>query len=135
MELIVWSSSYVLGHFEIDRQHQGLVKILNELFDQMSKGKSKEILGATFVKLKDYTVKHFVEEEKLMLLCGYPGLEGHKKEHLFFIEKLNTIKQKFDSGNDYVAIEVVNFLKEWLIKHILKTDKAYIPHFQSKGII
>jgi hemerythrin len=33
-----------------------------------------------------------------------------------------------------VSIEVMNFLKNWLDKHIMETDQKYGPYLNSKGI-
>ena len=34
----------------------------------------------------------------------------------------------------FLSIEVMDFLKDWLIKHILATDKEYSVFLISKGV-
>ncbi|MCP4692450.1 MAG: hypothetical protein GY859_30680 [Desulfobacterales bacterium] len=32
-------------------------------------------------------------------------------------------------------IQITNFLKDWLGKHIMQTDKAYGPFLNTKGVV
>jgi hemerythrin-like metal-binding protein len=133
MELIVWKDSLNLGFKEIDDQHRKLVAMINKLFDAMSAGKSKEVMQVVFSELSNYIVVHFGAEEKLMKQYGYEEYEYHKQEHAYFIEKLNELKLKFNSGNTSISLDVLNFLKDWLLKHIMGTDRKYVRLFSSKG--
>ncbi|MFC2104815.1 hemerythrin domain-containing protein, partial [Bacteroidota bacterium] len=72
MEIIKWSDDYSVGINEIDNQHKGLVIIINELFNLISEGKSKNKLEEIFNHLTDYTKKHFTAEEKMMEKFAYP---------------------------------------------------------------
>ena len=33
-----------------------------------------------------------------------------------------------------LSMEVMNFLKNWLVKHIMGTDKHYGPYLNAKGV-
>jgi len=65
---------------------------------------------------------------------GYEDFEYHKQEHVYFIEKLNELKLKFNAGNSAISLDVLNFLKDWLLKHIMGTDRKYARLFSSKGL-
>ena len=134
MELISWKDSLNIGVGEIDEQHKKLVALINKLFDAMSQGKSKEIMQAVLSELSNYVITHFATEEKLMKQLGYEDYDYHKQEHKFFIDKLNEFKIKYSSGNAALSLEVLNFLKDWLLKHIIGTDRKYIPLFKENGI-
>lgn len=128
MEIIKWSEKYNLGITEVDNQHKGLVIIINELFTLMSEGKAKDNLESIFEHLTDYTKKHFFTEEAMMIKFAYPDYNNHKQEHTKFIEKLTSLKNDFSKGKVTVSLEILNFLKEWLLNHIQITDKKYVPH-------
>lgn len=37
---------------------------------------------------------------------------------------------RFEAGEE-VALEAMEFLKNWLLHHILEEDRAYVPFFQN----
>jgi hypothetical protein len=41
---------------------------------------------------------------------------------------------KFQKNEVGMTIEVMSFLKHWLYKHILETDKNYTPHLNAQGV-
>jgi len=130
MELIKWTDDYSLGISEVDNQHKGLVILINELFSLMTKGKSKDHLVEIFDHLTDYTQKHFMVEEMMMEKYNYPDLEQHKSEHQKFIDQLHVFKSDFKTEKVTLSLEVLNFLKDWLLNHISITDKKYTPHIE-----
>ena len=123
-------NEYLVGIKEIDNQHKGLVIIINELFTYMTAGKAKEKLDDIFDHLTDYTKKHFSTEEIVLQRYAYPELDQHKEEHLKFIKKLEDLKSDFESNKITVSLEVLNFLKDWLLNHILVSDKKYAAHIK-----
>ncbi len=128
MEIVKWTEEYSVGITEIDNQHKGLVILINELFTLMTEGKAKDNLNEIFEHLTDYTKKHFFSEETMLFKYAYPEFEQHKLEHLKFIEKLNSFKSDFNKGKVTISIEILNFLKDWLLNHIKFSDKKYSEH-------
>jgi hemerythrin len=128
MEIIKWSDSYSVGIKEIDNQHKGLVIIINELFTFMTEGKAKDNLEPIFEHLTEYTKLHFGVEETMLFKYAYPDLDQHKIEHQKFINKLESLKEDFKYGKITISLEILNFLKDWLINHIQHTDKKYSEH-------
>ena len=134
MDLITWNDSLNVGIARIDQQHRKLVSIINKLFNAMAQGKSNEILQAVFSELSAYVVAHFGLEEKYMKQYEYEYYEAHKLEHKYFIDKLNEFKLNFSSGSAALTLDILHFLKSWLLKHISGTDRKYIPLLKEKGL-
>jgi hemerythrin len=134
MALIQWNDSFSVNVVEIDRQHQKLVGMLNDLGDAMHQGKSKDVLGKIINGLVDYAVTHFKTEEKYFDQFKYPASNSHKKEHIDFTKKVAEFKAGFDAGKLALSIEVMNFLSDWLQTHIKGVDKEYGPFFNAKGL-
>ena len=135
MPLLTWNDSLETGVKQFDDQHQKLVGMVNELFDGMQAGKGKETLGPVLDGLIAYTGTHFKDEERLMQQHGYPKLAAHQKEHADLVAKVVEVQQKYHAGaSALLGMEVMNFLKNWLINHIQGTDKEYGPYFNSKGV-
>ena len=81
-----------------------------------------------------YTKEHFATEESLMKLYQYPGYDEHKQKHQKMTERVIQLKGKYDSGELSNPIQITNFLKNWLNRHIIDTDKGYGPFLNDKGV-
>ncbi len=125
MQLFPWKREYSIYVNEIDQQHQNLIKILNDLASAMSKGKGKDVLGETLNELIDYTVYHFSEEEKYFDQINYPNAEEHRKEHKLFIEDVLKFKANYEEEKVVLTIELMRYLKDWVIHHINGVDKEF----------
>ena len=134
MSLITWDDKFSVDIGEVDQQHQRLVDIINELHDAMKAGQGKNVLGKILLELIQYTGSHFAAEEKYFIEFKYPDAEAHKKEHVYFVQKVLDFKEEFEQGRMTVSIELLYFLRDWLMKHIKVSDKKYAPLFQEKGL-
>jgi hemerythrin len=134
MALMQWKSDYSVNVAEIDRQHQKLIQMINDLNDAMVEGKGKDAIGKIVDGLVNYTGTHFSTEEKYFDKFGYPESYSHKMEHVAFVKKATEFKSGFASGKLGLSIDVMDFLSKWLQNHILVNDKKYSPFFNSKGL-
>lgn len=123
------TEKFLTGIDMIDKEHKVLFDILGEVFDVMHDDNLYdkydpivEILG----RLKDYTVKHFADEEKYMKAIKYDGLEKQQAAHDAFVDKLEeSMKEDGDQLEDNQAEylkSLFDFLCEWLYNHILVMD-------------
>ena len=71
MSLIVWDDSLSVNVTEIDRQHQQLVSMLNDLHNAMKAGHGKEMLRNILSGLINYTDTHFKTEEKYFIKSSF----------------------------------------------------------------
>ena len=118
---------YFTGIDTIDQEHAKLFSIANEAYDllinQFIPDKYDYIIEV-LQELKDYTRYHFKHEEEYMLSIGYKRLFSQKVEHADFIEKLETFDiSAIDANQRETLLELMEFLSEWLVNHILKKDK------------
>ncbi len=123
MIVFPWLDKYNTNVEIIDNQHRKLVGLLNNLASAMSEGKGNKVMGQTLKELIDYSVYHFEEEEKYFDQVDYPHAEIHRKEHRLFIEKMNQIKADMEVNKMGLSVELMRFLKDWLIDHINDTDQ------------
>jgi len=65
---------------------------------------------------------------------NYPETADHKKEHAGFIDKVIDFQKGFEEGRIMMSMEIMNFLRDWLVSHIQGTDQKYIPFFHKNGI-
>jgi hemerythrin len=134
MDVFPWMEQYSIGIRKIDEQHKQLVGHLNSLYEALHEGKGKETLGPIFSGLIQYTKTHFAAEEGLMKLHGYPDYEAHRDVHNKMTEHVLKLNRELVSGGITSPIQIANFLKDWLSKHIMETDKKYGPFLRGRGV-
>jgi len=133
MGYLKWSERYSVHVEEIDKQHQKLINLINEMYDAMQAGKGKEIIDTVIDEFVDYTVYHFKTEERLLHQHGYPKYDAHKGMHDNIAKKARDLKETLQKGNKPSNIEVMLLLTNWLNTHILEEDKKYAPYLESKA--
>jgi hemerythrin len=134
MSAIQWSDEYSVGIPSIDEQHKVLINFINDLNRAMADGEANVIIGDILLGLGQYTKKHFKYEEELFTQYGYPSSEPHVKEHQLLLEQVSSLKLRFESDlSGSISLEIMQFLKNWLVNHIQQSDKEYSQFLISKG--
>ncbi|MEW7981911.1 MAG: bacteriohemerythrin [Candidatus Sedimenticola endophacoides] len=137
-EIFPWNKNFETGIVEIDRQHQGLVDILNRLAAHLAGCSRPATLDTVLGELADYAVMHFETEERVWRewLSGDGWLEEHEQTHRGFFERVASLRNGSDDRpHNEVIQEVVLFLSQWLAYHILESDKwfAFVVDFMRAG--
>ena len=131
MTIIAWDEKYRTGYLDVDKQHQELFRMVNELHEAIVAGKGKELMIKTLDGLAKYVVTHFAVEEKLMIEKKYPGFAEHKAKHdKLKVDAVDMI-EKYKSGKLALSITVSRFLGDWIQTHILVEDLKMIRFVQS----
>ncbi len=112
----------------VDEEHEELFRITDRankcLHNDFSFGNGYDEMLDILGELKDYTQRHFKDEESYMERIQYDGLPAQKRAHASFIERLENIDLDAVDGDPKVYLEsLIEFLLGWLINHILYTDK------------
>ncbi|HPF36197.1 hemerythrin family protein [bacterium] len=128
MALMSWNPTLSVDVDAMDREHQKLITLVNELNDAMKAGKAKDEMDRTFNALASYTQSHFASEERYMQSIGYPDLAAHKAEHAKLLQTVTEFKKEYDAGNATISMKLMGFLRDWVRNHIQKTDKKYGAH-------
>lgn len=118
---------YLTGIEMIDEEHRELFRITQEAY---------EVLNDSFIsdkfdhivtiigRLKEYTIKHFADEEAYMESIQYKRMFTQKIEHAAFVEKLEEIDfDQMDREQSDALLKILEFLGDWLVSHILEKDK------------
>lgn len=134
MTFLAWDPSYATGIRIIDDEHQHLFTLINKLAATRGGTASHETVQEVVLGLRDYVRTHFVVEEELMRVYKYPGYEAHKKLHKEFFDKVEQLYQDTLSGELIVMNFLVDFIKNWLVEHVLKVDMDYVGFIPKDGI-
>jgi hemerythrin-like metal-binding protein len=135
MAFIKWNDTLSVKVGELDGQHQTLIAMINQLHDAMAQGKGKDTVSSIVKGLVSYAGAHFALEERLFDKFKYPDAASHKQEHAAFVQKVLDFQEKFNKGALTLTLEVMNFLKDWLVRHIQGTDQKYSAFFNEKGML
>ncbi len=127
-EPLLWNDSYCTGVDEIDEQHRILVNTLNEANVKLTDESSLELFEQLTRDLLSYALYHFETEEEIMNECGYmeerqADWEHHLHEHRSFSSTVVSIRDDLKLGKRVPRDTLLAFLNNWLINHILHTDK------------
>lgn len=122
-----FTKQYLTGIELIDDEHRELFRIMNEVHDVIANDllsdKYDEIVRL-LESLSTYTKVHFKDEEDYMERIQHKGLEAQKAAHELFINRLDAIDlTEVDTHQQDTLEEIMAFLTEWLINHILYMDK------------
>lgn len=128
--MIAWKDEYTMGIPHIDEQHKKLFEIAGRIYglykDEFCVDKYDRIVEL-IGELKDYTIFHFKSEEEYMESVGYRKLFTHKIEHSDFVEKINNVDLELvDEDHNAYLLEILEFVVDWIDKHILEKDKLIV---------
>jgi hemerythrin-like metal-binding protein len=132
MGFIEWNVNFYTGLPEVDRQHNKLVALANGLSE--ASDHKPEILQQAFQELTDYVVELFSLEERLMeqaeISCEH--IDYHRNAHVLFVGKVVELWNARDSGPEETLAEMLEFLKSWILQHILHTDRRMACEIHEK---
>jgi hemerythrin-like metal-binding protein len=81
----------LLGHAELDDDHQRLVDHLNSLANEIPDA-SYELCVQLFDALEQAATEHFAREEEILEGAGFPGLQSHRAYHAELIERIRRLR-------------------------------------------
>ena len=104
---------------------------LEDLQERMRTAPDSDIASALDL-LSNYAQEHFAAEEGLLRACGYPDYAEHRVEHEDYVQKIGDLREKLNGGRQDVARRIVNFMREWWVRHIMSSDRSYARFLQRK---
>ena len=127
MEYVVWSEMFSVKVPYLDKQHQKLFEIINDFHTFLKAGRGEDILFTVLNELIQFAQRHFQDEETILRAAGYDPqhLQMHMQAHETMLADIFALNEEFARGDKRSLYDVEHFLNNWLIKHILATDKEY----------
>ena len=128
MKEIKWNDRFNVGVESIDSAHRKLFSIVGKLIAlNEDETKQQHACKEGIKYFKNYTMKHFADEEAYMQSIGYPNLTVHKSLHDSLRDKTIPALEAEMEANDYSTESVGHFLGicvGWLNGHIMVEDRA-----------
>lgn len=132
MAFVEWMDQFSVGVDELDDQHRRLLEIINHLHEAMKSGNDRQRLCEVVDELVHYTRLHFEFEEKMMEQVGYPELAEHRRRHDAMVARVEQFRGDVADARASFGLKLMDFLKYWLTKHILGTDKGYAVYLAAR---
>ena len=131
--MLKWKKEYEIGVERIDIQHKKLVDIGEQVYKLIIKdGDHYDDIVTLLHELKDYTIYHFKTEEDLFEKHPeFLKAESHIFEHRLFVKKIEKYFEDLeliDKEQKKVLLDLMTFISDWLVQHIVGSDKEYAPY-------
>ncbi len=129
-----WNEKYSVGVAQIDSQHKLLFRTINELIDLLGSEPTEEKMKGILASIIEYKKIHFATEERYFMEFDFEGAAEHIKEHEGFTKKVAEIQERNKNDTPTFAYELIDYLEDWLIGHLMNTDQKYVECFKSHGL-
>ncbi|MEK7413031.1 MAG: hemerythrin family protein [Planctomycetota bacterium] len=130
MPTIGWSDDLSIDDSQIDFQHRQLLDAIGDLEDALAAGDPQRVAQAMpFLRL--YAQVHFVDEERVLGLIGWPELAQHQKMHESFRQRLGELEGAVRRGDMAAGATLLGFLAAWLSGHIRGEDRRFAEPLRS----
>lgn len=136
MSTLEWVEDYSVGIPAIDNEHKLLVSLINDISRAIDTHKEfqAQIIGDTLNTLELCVRSHFESEENFLLANNYPDYDAHKAEHTLLLERLMRFEKRFNTENKLFTENMLLYLKDWLVRHIILHDCKFGSYFRDKGM-
>ncbi len=138
LNTVKWNDRFSIGVEVVDKAHQKLFSIVGKLIELNEDEEKQQHACREGIKyFKNYTLKHFAEEEAYMQSIDYPGYEVHKQLHDNMCHNtIPALEQEMEEQN-YSRESVRHFLGicvGWLNGHVMIEDHAIKGGYSQKWV-
>jgi hemerythrin-like metal-binding protein len=123
-----------VGVKQFDKDHARLFELLNRLYTASTYDNHTVNLESIVDELISYANHHFIAEELVLKKSGYPDLPAQEMEHEQFVFRVLEFKRDLINGNKTPTSNMIWFLGNWLLHHIMEVDKKYTAHLSKMEI-
>jgi len=138
LNAVKWNYRFNIGVEVVDKAHQKLFSIVGKLVELNDDEEKQQHACREGIKyFKNYTIKHFAEEEAYMQSIDYQGYDVHKKLHDNMCNNtIPALEQEMEEQN-YSRETVRHFLGiciGWLTGHVMVEDHAITGWYPNKWV-
>lgn len=120
------------GEKSIDSEHDVQMQLLDSLSETLQKPDGISPANYILDQFIEFSDMHFLSEQLVMRLHGYPGYEPHLEEHTRLMKKVREIRSRMDQRQAGASAQLVYQLREWLLTHISTEDVAFGAFLKTK---
>jgi len=107
-------------------QHKELGGLVKAVCNALREGYGLSDLTGELDKLLEFTDTHFIDEEKLMRLYGFDGLESHRRTHKLLLDRLAKLREEIlDDFCEGDKKKLLAFLDGDFQYHVIEDTQAW----------
>jgi hemerythrin len=114
----------------VEAEHHVQVGLAQALRDTVHTGKDAALAGEILDQLAAYSDVHFLSEQLLMRLCGYPDYDDHVLDHDRMMERLEQVRRQH-GGEQPLALAEAEALLALLAHHISTRDRIFTDYYRA----
>ena len=80
-------------------------------------------------------LRHFKAEEEAFEQFNFPGKEDHIRIHNTMLKTARGLLEDAQHGKKVLSTELLEFLQDWILEHIMGTDKEYSSFLKSYNFV
>ena len=122
-----------IGDKTIDAEHDLQLQLLDSLSKALEKGGEFSPVRYILEQFIEFSDMHFLSEQLVMRLHGYPGYESHLEEHTRLMKKVREIRDLVFRGEATPSVQLIQELRDWLVNHIATEDVAFGEYLKKEG--
>lgn len=122
MALLAWREQFSVGIASVDREHQALISIINQLFEAWIANGLRPCVDGFFDDFFNLVYAHFAYEERLMTGRNYFALASHKRDHDAFIDEIRSMFATAMANGDLDCEAFAARLEKWFARHFRNHD-------------
>ena len=124
-----WQDEWLLGIESLDRDHQTMVRLINDLIADEEQGAPP--LGERLDRLLAHLRRHFEAEEAFLRTIGYPDYCAHRQEHLMELVEFTQLRQDVErSEAPRLDLQSYNEIKYWFLNHAVLVDQLFARYYR-----
>jgi hemerythrin len=123
-----------VGEQSIDAEHDLQMQLLDSLSQAIQRGGDLSPMRYILEQFIEFSDMHFLSEQLVMRLHGYPGYEPHLEEHTRLMKKVREVRSNLLQGENAPSLVLVQELREWLVTHIAQEDAAFGIYLKKQGV-
>ncbi len=122
MSLLEWKSGFSVGIASMDFEHQKMIRMINELYDELMQHKDADSIEQFLGDIHAAISAHFALEERMMRQAGYAEFEAHKDDHEELLDQIRHMMDAFraDPENGFELLR--KNLANWFEAHFASYD-------------
>jgi len=119
-----WDEEMNMGIPTIDADHRDLAQRYNALVQVLFRNGDPAVFEKCFRSLISQVRRHFAYEQRLMIDLGYKAHDSHAAEHEKLLNEAEELTRRVRTGAEkYDCSALVQYIKYWLIEHIVRDDR------------
>ncbi len=136
MALIQWNETFNLGVAELDADHRKLADFINRAHALLVEDRDLAELRPLMNELLTHLDQHFAREEKIIARVQTDDLQKlHHESHEAARRQFTQLRdQVWDDAESIDPKEVVTYLHQWLLDHVINQDFKMKPALIQAGL-